>query len=139
MPVCLTWGNDPGLTPDKYDKGDCPKESWLNPKAVATLPKTRPYFGWLGRGNGLVDNFKSSCISCHSTANHPMLPSKPPRGETRIEQIMSWFRNVKAGENFGSSGHSLDYSMQMTVGLDNYELWSKQWVPYYAPVYRRRK
>ena len=133
LPVSLMWGNDPDLTPDKYEKGDRPKESWVNPKAVATLPKTRPYFGWLGRGNGLVDNFKSSCLSCHSTANHPTHPMFP-WGEP--EQIMFWFRNVKAGENFRSSGHSLDYSLQMNVGLENYERWSQHWIPHFAPVYR---
>lgn len=135
MPVSLMWGNDPGLTPEKYNKGERPKESWVNPKAVATLPESRPFFGWLGRANGPVDNFKSSCHSCHSTANHPTLPMYPWE-ETRIEKIMHWFRHVKAGEKFGSSGHSLDYSLQMAVGLDNYERWSKCWVPRFFPVHQ---
>jgi hypothetical protein len=135
MPVCLMYGNDPSLNPDNYKKGDRPKESWVNPDAVATLPKTRPYFGWLDRGNGPVDNFKSSCISCHSTANHPTVPILPGSKDT-VERTMLWFRNVRAGEMFGFIGHPLDYSLQMSAGLNNYEHWSDRWAPYFAPIYR---
>ncbi len=134
MPVCLMWGNDPSLTPDKYEKGERPKESWVNPRAVATLPKTRPYFGWLGRGNGPADNFRSSCISCHSTANYPSL-CMIPEHDAPIDRIMRWLRNIKSGELFEFSGHSFDYSLQMTFGLDSYKHWSQCWAPRFAPIY----
>ena len=29
MPVCLTWGNDPSLTSEKYDQGERPKDCLL--------------------------------------------------------------------------------------------------------------
>lgn len=135
MPVCLMWGNDPDLTETKYNQGERPKESWVNPKATATLPKNRPYFGWLGRGNGPVDHFMSSCVSCHSTASHPAQAIMP--GKKHENLIMDWFRNIKAGENFRpGEGISLDYSLQMSNGFKNYDAWSKSWKPIPAlPVY----
>ena len=137
MPVCLMYGNDPGLTPERYAKGERPKESWVNPDAIATLPPTRPYFGWLGRGNGPVDNYISSCASCHSTANHPSIGILPDaHEESAVDRIMLWFRNIKAGEKFGFIGNSLDYSLQMKIGLENYEHWYQRWGPIIAPVYQ---
>ena len=139
MPVCLMWGNDPDLTKEKYDQGRRPKESWINPKAVEMLPKTRPYFGWLGRGNGPIDNFKSSCVSCHSTASHPPQPSMHKANEHGAGTEMKWFQNVRAGEKFDKSGRgvSLDYSLQMSAALDNYSSWSKTWRPFpMLPLYQ---
>ena len=133
MPVCLMWGDDPDLTEIKYNQGERPKESWVNPKASATLPKNRPYFGWLQRGNGPVDNFKSSCISCHSTASNPVQPILPNNKYPK----MDWFRNIKAGEKFRPGpGVSLDYSLQLSDGFSNYDSWSKRWKPIPAlPVF----
>ena len=132
MPVCLMWGNDPELTKEKYDQEERPKESWINPKAVELLPKSRPYFGWLGRGNGPIDNFKSSCVSCHSTASYPTQPSmhKPEVHGKGTE--MKWFQNIPAGEKFDKSGRgiSLDYSLQMSAAFENYHCWSKTWRPF---------
>lgn len=135
MPVCLIYGNDPSLTPEKHAKGDRPKESWVNPAAVATLPKSRPYFGWLDRGNGPIDNFKSSCISCHSTANQPFIPVLPEPKDL-LERTILWFRNIRAGEPFGFIGNPLDYSLLMRSGLENYTQWSDRWAPTFAPIYR---
>ena len=138
MPVCLMWGNDPKLTKEKYDQGERPKESWINPKAAETLPKTRPHFGWLGRGNGPIDNFKSSCISCHSTASHPAQPPLPHKCGSG--SIMDWFRNIKAGEEFKAGCISLDYSLQMSAGLDDYKCWSKHWRPLpILPLYQDKR
>ena len=140
MPVCLTWGNDPDLTKEKYEQGERPKESWINPDAAKTLPKTRPYFGWLGRGNGPIDNFKSSCVSCHSTASHPSQPAMyKPAMMDRNE--MDWFRNVKAGEKFRQGSRksiSLDYSLQLHAGFDNYHRWCEKWrpIPRWLPLYQ---
>ena len=139
MPVCLMWGNDPKLTEEKYNQGERPKESWINPKAAEALPKTRPYFGWLGRGNGPIDNFKSSCISCHSTASHPEQKSLYKEKYNTKYPVMDWFRNVKAGEKFrpNAKGVSLDYSLQMSAGFQNYKSWSEQWRPFpILPLYR---
>ena len=130
MPVSLMWGNDPWLTPGEYDKGARTRESWVSPKAIQTLPKSRGSFGWLGRGNGVVDNFKSSCISCHSTASYPKVDMLPPRGSDG-RTTMEWFRNIKPGERFASSSSSMDYSLQLSVGLENYDQWHHRWIPSY--------
>ena len=139
MPICLMWGNDPDLTEENYNKGQRPIESWINPKAAEALPKTRPYFGWLGRGNGPIDNFKSSCVSCHSTASHPPEHAMHKEKYGNVE-VMDWFRNIKAGETFNKSkeqSRSLDYSLQMSGGFDNYSRWSKRWRPFpYFPLYQ---
>ena len=131
MPVCLMWGNDPELTKEKYDQGERPKETWINPKAAEMLPKTRPYFGWLGRGNGPLDDFKSSCVSCHSTASHPAQELMHDPDKDGTHSVMDWFQNIKAGEKFSkdSKGVSLDYSLQMSSAFKNYHGWEKTWKP----------
>jgi hypothetical protein len=63
-PVGMMWGNDPGLGPTQYQQGARATQSKLY---LPTQPIMRHY-GWLGRLNGPVDNPKSSCLSCHSTA-----------------------------------------------------------------------
>ena len=140
IPVCLMWGNDPELTEEKYNKGDRPKESWINPKVAEMLPKTRPYFGWLGRGNGPIDNFKSSCVSCHSTASHPHQPAMYKENKTK-GHVMDWFRNVKSGEKFKPEvKYTLDYSLQMSAGFENYHNWQQQWRPLpILPLYQDKK
>ena len=134
MPTCLMWGNDPSLTHSSYKKGQRVTESWVNPAAQVALSPSRPYFGWLGRGNGPVDNFKSSCISCHSTASSPEVDKMPPKNATD-EERMRWFRNIKSGESFSSEGRGLDYSLQMSVGLKNYDDWDRRWSPKWAPLH----
>jgi hypothetical protein len=55
MPVGLMWGNDPELTQAKWEAGERPKESWVNPEAtrlLKTLGGTRPFLGWNDRMNG---------------------------------------------------------------------------------------
>jgi len=103
-PVGLMWGNDPAYT------GTGPlKESWINPAVHM------PHLGFQGRLNGPVDNKASSCLSCHATAEHPggnMIAS--PAGNPR------WFKDIKSGKPFDTGRAALDYSLQMSVGLDNY-------------------
>jgi len=110
-PVGLMWGNDPG-----YSGSGPLKETWINPSVVM------PHLGYQGRLNGPVDNPRSSCLSCHSTAQDPSAPMFPPT-ET---QIPFWFRNVPSGQAFlptelpAPPAVSLDYSLQMSMGIQNY-------------------
>ena len=140
MPVCLMWGNDPNLTKREYDKGHRPKESWVNPKAkeAMQIPRAkRPYLGWLDRGNGPVDNYISSCISCHSTANNPRLQMTWTAKDVHNEERqMLFFRNVPAGEPFGFVGDPLDYSLQLMVGIDNYIEWEKRWITFLSVPFK---
>ncbi len=101
-PVGVMWGNDPGNF-----SGAPLTQTWLN-SAV-----TMPHVGFKGRLNGPVDNPTSSCLSCHATAETPegvMIGSDPNR----------WFQNLKSGQPFDAGRQSLDYSLQLSVGLANF-------------------
>ncbi|MES2058070.1 MAG: hypothetical protein V4564_19190 [Pseudomonadota bacterium] len=100
-PIGLMWGNDPGYS------GTGPlTESWINPAV------TMPHLGYQGRLNGPVDNKLSSCLSCHSTAETPAGSMMPTGTNTA-----PWFRNIPSGTAFDAGRTSLDYSLQLSVGL----------------------
>jgi hypothetical protein len=114
VPVGVTWGNDPDLTPAKAAAGEKPKESWVNPASKA------PHVGWLGRLNGPVDNPNSSCLSCHGRAGAPQTNALVfPAKATEAEQ-MAFFANVKAGEPYAAGVKSLYYSLQLGIGIRNF-------------------
>ncbi|HET9638006.1 MAG TPA: hypothetical protein VFP12_02250 [Allosphingosinicella sp.] len=110
-PVGLMWGNDPGYDPNA--PGARLKESWINPAVKM------PHLGYQGRLNGPVDNPESSCLSCHSTAQDPLstAPMFPPQGA----DVAHWFRNIKSGQLFTPPGQSLDYSLQVAFGIQNFD------------------
>jgi hypothetical protein len=120
-PVGLMWGNDPGVGPNELQHGGKIQQTRLN---AAERPIMRHY-GWLNRLNGPVDNPKSSCLSCHSIAQWPvsadMTPTKFPEGST---EWMSWFRNIPAGQPFTAGNAALDYSLQITFGLQSLADWT---------------
>lgn len=120
VPIGLMWGNDPGATPEAVAAGAKLKETFLNP-AVRPL---MTHYGWADRLNGPVDNKASSCMSCHGTAQLPVQPLIPP-AEANGEQRMRWFRNVRAGEPFDAHSLSLDYSLQLTSGIQNLREWER--------------
>jgi hypothetical protein len=126
-PLALMWGDDPALTPADYAAGKRPTESWVNnaspivayrssPPAGATPPVT---LGWAGRANGPVDNSASSCISCHGTAQIPASSPMTPQAALTDLQKLRWFRNTKSGEAFDSGSTTLDFSLQLGVGIQN--------------------
>lgn len=118
VPIGMMWGNDPGVTPSDVTSGrKTLKETYVNP-AVPALGKRR--LGWGGRLNGPVDNFISSCSSCHSTAQWPPRSSLVPPREATEEQRLRWFRNIKAHEPFDEGGIPLDYSLQLLFGIRNF-------------------
>ena len=99
-------------------------------KLVQTIPNTSAgvpfeHLGWAGRLNGPVDNPMSSCLSCHSTAQWPgKAPVIPPRNIIPdSKDWLTWFRNIKAGEPFSTGAESLDYSLQLAVGIQNFYEW----------------
>jgi hypothetical protein len=104
-PVGLMWGNDPG-----YPGTGQLNQTWLNPAVHM------PHVGYQGRLNGPVDNASSSCLSCHATAETPAGIMVPPNGADNS----LWFRNVPAGTPFDTGRQSLDYSLQLSVGLSNF-------------------
>ena len=127
-PLTLMWGNDPDLTESAYVMGQAPKESWVNPESPIVRYRQNPpagatpprVLGWAGRGNGPVDNPLSSCISCHSQAQWRQ-PSVKMIPDANLEEIkkLFWFRNLALGESFTQEGKSLDFSLQLGVGIQN--------------------
>ena len=105
-PVGVMWGNDPG-----YSGVGPLKETSLNPAVHM------PHVGYQGRLNGPVDNSVSSCLSCHSTAEAPDGTMVPPNGTDPAP----WFRNIASGTPFDAGRQSLDYSLQLSVGIKNFE------------------
>lgn len=137
-PVGLSWGSDPTFTSKDLAAGKKPQESILN--TDPDLPEQ--HFGLNGRLNGPVDNPKSSCLSCHQTSEHPgsrntaMMPLEKltfwnKEKKTKIEttvlpdspELLRWFRNLKPGEAFDDNRTSLDTSLQLQVGLQNFYQW----------------
>jgi len=128
-PLTLLWGNDPSLTETLFTGGQKPAETWIdesspialyrkNPPAGATPPKV---FGWAGRGNGPVDNSVSSCLSCHSTAQIPATSPMTPPATNSEAQKLRWFRNLAVAQPFDTASQSLDFSLQLGVGIQNFQ------------------
>lgn len=105
-PVGLMWGNDPGYT------GSGPlAQTRLNPAVHM------PHVGYQGRLNGPVDNSASACTSCHGTAEFPAGTMVPRSGDDPAP----WFRNIASGATFDTGRQSLDYSLQLSVGISNFQ------------------
>jgi len=75
------------------------------------------HLGRAGRLNGPVDNPKSSCLSCHSTAEWEAKANVLPGHN---DDVMRWFRNLKANEAFDAGQKSLGNSLQVALGLENF-------------------
>ena len=122
------WGNDPGYTPKDQASGKPFEEAFVSGQ-IPDFAKT--HLGWAGRVNGPVDNQNSSCMSCHSTAQHPVAaPLLFNKNCTTVAQKLYWFRNLAGDEAFGAvntdscqpqlrvpSPVSLDFSLQMQVAV----------------------
>ena len=122
-PVGVQWGNDPGLV-----GGQPPRESWINPNM-----KTPQHLGYQGRLNGPVDNPRSACMSCHATAQVPARsPMVPPNGSTPAE-ISRWFQNYRGDTSFDARSTSTDYSLQLAMGIQNFQIWSSLMGGAFAP------
>lgn len=127
VPVGLMWGNDGTLTHADATAGATPVESIiLNPViAGETLDLGRD-----GRLNGPVDNPRSSCLSCHSTAQQPQATSYlPPASMAEPLLLSQYFQNIHAPDVFQTPGTSLDYSLQLSVGIPNARKASATYTP----------
>ena len=119
IPAGLMWGNDNNITPADIKNGSTLKQSFINP-----FFKDKFKFGWAGRVNGPVDNPQSSCISCHSTAQYPMLSNQAPDDKATVAESLHWFRKtIKSGESFTNGAVSLDYSMQLAKGIERFYMY----------------
>lgn len=128
-PVGLMWGNDPELSDANAANGEKPQQS-----IVLTDFGLGRAFGRGGRMNGPVDNQVSACLSCHMTAQWPNPAAVTPPAGDSWDRVSCWFRNIGPTTPFGTAPAngvtcgslpspapvSLDYSLQLAVGLRNY-------------------
>jgi hypothetical protein len=114
-PGGLQWGNDPGLDQAAYDNHVRVTETRIS-GGTPPLTKYKKEMGWLGRLNGPVDNQKSACMSCHSTAQWPAAPMLPGEHDDR----MKWFRNLRGDQPFLPGATPLDFSLQIALSLQNF-------------------
>lgn len=129
-PVGLMWGDDPGYTPADQQAGKPLKQSIVSDEIPAYAAG---HLGWAGRVNGPVDNPVSSCMSCHGTAQYPVVASMvPSRSCETDDQKLQWFNNRNGQTPFGAIDRntcevteappglrSLDFSLQIQVALQN--------------------
>lgn len=111
VPVGVMWGNDPAVPPSSKGKL---AETRINPALGVAQ-----HLGFGGRLNGPVDNPRSSCLSCHSVAQYEGAADMMPPAAASESEKMKWFRNVKAGQPFTAGEVSLDYSLQLSAGLQH--------------------
>lgn len=158
VPVGLEWGNSPGFDYDDFAKGGSPAESIVDPSVLTKLGGRAPdlRMGYLGRMNGPVDSPLSSCLSCHSRAldsrGGPAPDFTPSdqalciqrvqleavRNETyqRVsncvvdEKMVAFYtRNLPSDEPFLPGFNSLDYSLQLSLGIAHWHGWYKKAYP----------
>jgi hypothetical protein len=118
VPVGVMWGNDPKLDQAAFNAGMRVKESWINPDL-----RTPQHLGFLGRLNGPVDNPASACLSCHMTAEVPARSAMIPPANSPT--LMRWFANLPAGNSFDQRSISTDYNLQISKGIQNFQLWKQ--------------
>jgi hypothetical protein len=116
VPVGLMWGNDPTLVGTATPLAET--------KINASL-QIAQHLGFEKRLNGPIDNPRSSCLSCHGTAQiQPDLSRTaraaiPPANAT-LQTLRLYFRNIKSGQPFDAGALSLDYSLQLQNGIANW-------------------
>jgi hypothetical protein len=110
------WGSD--VTRLKQDLPA--RQQWVNTNRGQKLH--------LGRKdlvlNGPIDNPRGSCTSCHGFAqirrvNNPTqgLPASPPVLNATAATLDRYFRNVKAATAISPEYISVDYSLQLQLGI----------------------
>jgi hypothetical protein len=129
-PVGLSWGNDPGFTPADQQAGKKLTETMISDQSPAYASA---HLGWAGRTNGPVDNPISGCLSCHGTAEYPVLADLAPTNaacDTDAKKLY-WFRDFRGDQPFGGvdatctpvspnpTPTALDFSLQMKVAVQN--------------------
>jgi hypothetical protein len=114
VPVGLMWGSD--VTSVLANKP--PKEQWINTDRGQKL-----HLGFRGLLNGPIDNPRASCSACHGFAqvnriNAP-IPSIPniPSANASNNSITRYFTNLKAATPLSGDYYSVDYSLQLQLGI----------------------
>jgi hypothetical protein len=117
VPVGLMWGNDAA----RVLINQPPREQWINTNRGQQL-----HLGLRGLLNGPIDNPRSSCVGCHGLAQMNKVddpePSLPRILATNASAatIQRYLRNVGPAEAYSPDYTSLDYSLQLQVGIANF-------------------
>ncbi len=116
MPVGMLWGNDV----ERIVANQPSREQWVNPARLAPVL----HMGFRDLVNGPVDNPRSSCIGCHARAQinrindpTPGLPAIPPENNPSETAIRAYFRNLRAATALSADYASVDYSLQLQLGI----------------------
>lgn len=157
MPLGIQWGNDPDVYDPSHD-GDgeytnlVPAVTKINPNLKETiinpdtseLPPT--HLGWNGRLNGPADNPRSSCFSCHMTAQAPQIsPASPLFLAQPLKPSdagwMRWFQNLNCTERFDANKptSSTDFSLQLAASLQNFYDWRDEGSKIVAERYKKNR
>jgi len=157
VPVGIQWGNDPEVNDGTWGEYTNPvpaitrrnpnlKETIINPDDDE-LPPT--HLGWNGRLNGPADNYLSSCMSCHMTAQAPTRSPMSPLffadrkmiPEVGSKDWMRWFQNLNCGERFDRDKptSSTDFSLQLAASLQNFYTWRNEGSKINAERYQRNQ
>lgn len=114
VPVGLMWGSD--VT--KVLANQPPTQQWINTSRGQQL-----HIGFRGLLNGPIDNPRASCTACHGFAqvnriNAP-IPSIPgiPSANPSTTSIQRYFTNIKAATALSGDYYSVDYSLQLQLGI----------------------
>jgi hypothetical protein len=116
VPVGLMWGSDV----IRLKLNQPTQQEWINTARGQPLH--------LGRKNlvlnGPIDNPRGSCTSCHGFAQiarvngpTPSLPSSPPADNATNAALDAYFRNVRAATALSGDYWSVDYSLQLQMGI----------------------
>jgi hypothetical protein len=116
VPVGLMWGSDVARL--KADQAT--QQEWINTSRGQKLH--------LGRKdlvlNGPIDNPRGSCSACHGFAqvarvDHPTpgLPQAPPALDASASALDRYFANIKAATPLSADYVSVDYSLQLQLGI----------------------
>ena len=151
----IQWGNDPEIgggwgeytnpVPGITRRNPNLKQTIINPDDDE-LPPT--HLGWNGRLNGPADNYLSSCMSCHMTAQAPAKSPASPLFQPKEDippvaskEWMRWFRNLNCGERFDNDKPttSTDFSLQLAASLQNFYNWRNEGTKLVAARYKRNQ
>jgi hypothetical protein len=117
VPVGLMWGNDA----PRVLINQPPQEQWINTSRGQQL-----HLGLGGLLNGPIDNPRASCVACHGLAQmnrvddpDPALARIPSQNASPAT-IQRYLRNIGPAEAYSPDYNSLDYSLQLQVGIANF-------------------
>lgn len=156
VPVGIQWGNDPEINDSTWGEYTNPipaitrrnpnlKETIINPDDNE-LPPT--HLGWNGRLNGPADNYLSSCMSCHMTAQAPAKSPMSPlfQSPDKVPAVgsaewMRWFQNLNCGVRFDSDKPTFttDFSLQLAASLQNFFNWRNEGSKLVADRYKKNQ